>query len=341
MPATRHALVRRLIAALALSAPLVAGPALQAEPLAVEAAAIDLNPERPDERRTGALTFMGGLRLSAAHPQFGGLSGFALLDRAEGRFVAVTDRAHWLAGRLRFDDRERLVGLEKVEIAAMRGLDGTPIPIENHWNDAEAVERLDDGHLLVAFERRHRLRRYPLGGALGAAGADRDLALPAELKKAPFNGGIEGFSVLGDGRLLLMSEDHYDENGRHAGWIGRPGAWQPIGLSVMPPYKLTDLARLDDGSLLVLARRYSRLGGLGIMVRHIPATEIKAGAVMRGRVLADMSPPLNVDNMEGIDWRPLADGRVQILLLSDDNFNVPPQRSLVLAFGWQPGTAME
>lgn len=343
MTRSTHALVKPLLAGLALAALLAApaGPGAGAEPLAVRAAAIDLNPERPGDRRTGALTFMGGLRLSADHPQFGGLSGFAFTDRAAGRFVAVTDRAHWFSGRLRFDAGERLVGIEETGLSAMRGLDGGTIPLKDHWNDAEAVERWDERHVVVAFERRHRLRRYPLGDDLGASIPDRDLALPAGLADVPFNGGIEGFAVRPDGRLLLLSEDHYDDAGNHAGWLGGPGDWQPVALSSIPPYKPTDLAQLADGSLLVLARRYSRLGGLGIMLRHVPADEIRAGGTMRGTVLADMSPPLSVDNMEGLDWRPLPDGRLQILLVSDDNFNVPPQRTLILAFGWRPGTTMD
>src|SRR3546814_2184883 len=68
--------------------------------------------------------------------------------------------------------------------------------------DAEALARLPDGSLLVAFEREHRLRRFPadLGGRAEVFDA------PPGLAEADINAGIEAMVTLADGRLLAFSE---------------------------------------------------------------------------------------------------------------------------------------
>src|SRR3546814_5012601 len=73
--------------------------------------------------------------------------------------------------------------------------------------DAEALARLPDGSLLVAFEREHRLRRFPadLGGRAEVFDA------PPGLAEADINAGIEAMVTLADGRLLARSEEHTSE----------------------------------------------------------------------------------------------------------------------------------
>src|SRR3546814_1400739 len=74
--------------------------------------------------------------------------------------------------------------------------------------DAEALARLPDGSLLVAFEREHRLRRFPadLGGRAEVFDA------PPGLAEADINAGIEAMATLADGRLLAFSEGQQDDD---------------------------------------------------------------------------------------------------------------------------------
>src|SRR3546814_11050780 len=73
--------------------------------------------------------------------------------------------------------------------------------------DAEALARLPDGSLLVAFEREHRLRRFPadLGGRAEVFDA------PPGLAEADINAGIEAMVTLADGRLLAFREGQPDD----------------------------------------------------------------------------------------------------------------------------------
>ena len=58
---------------------------------------------------------------------------------------------------------------------------------------------------------------------------------------------------------------------------------------------------------------------------------IKPGARMLGLELAQITPPLSVDNFEGLAVFPDERGGTIIYILSDDNFN-PFQRTLLLQF---------
>ena len=48
-----------------------------------------------------------------------------------------------------------------------------------------------------------------------------------------------------------------------------------------------------------------------------------------------MTPPMSVDNYEGVTVVPKGNGGWRLYLLSDDNFS-PTQRTLLLAFDWMP-----
>ena len=49
----------------------------------------------------------------------------------------------------------------------------------------------------------------------------------------------------------------------------------------------------------------------------------------------DISPPMTVDNFEGLAAVPRPDGKIRFYLMSDDNA-VILQRTILLAFDWQP-----
>ena len=85
-------------------------------------------------------------------------------------------------------------------------------------------------------------------------------------------------------------------------------------------------------ALLVLERRYRLLEGVRTRIRTIPLAALKPGARLVGALIADLGPPLPLDNFEGLVARRTNDGRTALLLLSDDNFNYGIQRTLLYQF---------
>ena len=58
---------------------------------------------------------------------------------------------------------------------------------------------------------------------------------------------------------------------------------------------------------------------------------MKNGAILEGVVVGELTPPLVSDNFEGLTSFENASGKIQLLLVSDDNFN-KIQRTLLLSF---------
>jgi hypothetical protein len=67
----------------------------------------------------------------------------------------------------------------------------------------EAFARLPDGSWLVAFERRHRLWRYP-----SLTGTPLPVEGPADIGRQPANGGIEAMAALADGTVIAITARH-------------------------------------------------------------------------------------------------------------------------------------
>jgi hypothetical protein len=190
---------------------------------------------------------------------------------------------------------------------------------------------LPDGSFLVGFEREHRLMHYPAGTGR-PDGIPARLAPPPGLETAPFNGGVETIVSLGDGRLIVLLEES-GPGPTSRGWIGRPGGWQPLALRVEGALRASDATLLPDGHLLVLERGYDASRGItSVRLRDVDGDALRAGAVLGGRAVAELRPPLTVDNFEGVSaWA--VEGETRVLLVSDDNFNAAAgQRTLLLMF---------
>src|SRR3546814_18548940 len=179
--------------------------------------------------------------------------------------------------------------------------------------------------LLVAFEREHRLRRFPadLGGRAEVFGA------PPGLAEADINAGIEAMVTLADGRLLAFCEGQQDD-GSSAVFLREesgdwPGGWQHLTLRPGGLFRTTGAALLPSGDVLLLERRYTLLGGLGARLSRIDADGIRPGARLETETLAEPAPPPNPDNLEGVAVHRPAAGAHRPPLLSDDHLNPHPR----------------
>lgn len=291
---------------------------------------IPLHAQNLDEERLGALLYQGGLHLFDEDEDFGGLSG--LLVSPDGKhFLAVSDKAFWVSGDLAYR-RGELIGVRNIDVKRMRDLDGKKIE-DKEWGDAESLIGTIGGEVFVSFERRHRIWRYTLSGKDWHKAPAIEVDLPREVEELKSNSGLEGITFLKDGSrsLLLVSEDTRDAEGNSLGWLVRPGGFFALAVKDNPPFKVTDLATLPNGDVLLLERRYTPAAGPGYQIRRVAGETIQPGAVLDGPVLARASLPYSLDNMEGLDVRVDERGHVLLYIVSDDNYN-PLQRTLLLTF---------
>lgn len=306
--------------------------------LGLSARALPLNPEDKAQQRVGALIWRGGLVVTADDRDFGGLSDLAI-DPAGREILAVSDSGRWLSATLSYDGAGRLSGMTATRFGYLRGTDGTPLRGKRR-QDAEAMTRLrDGGGLVVAYERDHRIRLFPAARDLAGntlAGRPQALAAPPRLSAAALNSGVEALVALDDGRLLAFTESQAASaaNGaeNYAVYLWEDGkGWSELALKPEGLFRPTGAALLPDGDVLLLERRFTLLGGVGIRLRLIPAAAIQPGAVLTGAKIAELRLPLTVDNFEGVAVHQTADGATRLTLLSDDNFNAL-QRTLIVQF---------
>lgn len=276
------------------------------------------------------LAWRGGLELAMQDPRFGGWSDLTV--SADGSLlVAVSDMGYWMAGRLDRDGEGNLTGFELVELGELKGLDGQALPPgDKGWRDAEALALAEGGGFLVGFEHQHRIWYYP--GNLAATPLEADMPLAIKgLNEASANHGIEGLTRLPDGRLILFLEGQENDGGT-LGFVEGGTLWKHIPYLRPDNYQLTGAAALAGGDVAVLERFYTPETGVRVRVRLLPAAEIGKPVMQPLALLAHLEAPTTVDNFEGIAAWTDAAGKQRLLLLSDDNFNKPAQRTLLLEF---------
>lgn len=298
-----------------------------AEPIEIEADRQYLNPGDRSQDRVGKLLWRGGLALSSPDPDFGGISG--LLIAPDGQtMTAVTDRGHWITARLHYDSNGWLADVSQARIDALGGLNGAALKGKKE-RDAESLALLADGTRLVSFEHKHRIWRYP-AVPQGQRGVPETVPPPPGLADAPANKGIEALVSLRDGRLLGLTQGRDDDPDVGA-YLLEDGRWARLSYPKSAAYKPTGAALLPDGDVILLERRFSLLGGLAARLSVLDAAAIRPGAPLVPHRIAELTPPLTVDNMEGVATRRGPAGETLVYLISDDNFHAL-QRTLLLMF---------
>jgi hypothetical protein len=309
-----------VLAFLVLLTPAWAWPA----PIEVRAEPIALNDKDPAQTMVGRLLYRGGVVLKSPDHRFGGFSGLAVAPDG-ARLIAISDHGLRLQAKIVYGTDGRLAGLAEADLGSLAGEDGRSLHT-NVERDAEALAVGPTGEVIIAFERDHRLLRYLPGQLV----PDR-IPAPEELAAAPPNGGIEGLTFLEDGRLFAIAEE-LRRGGRAVGWVSDADGWSPLTYALSDGFVVTDLATLPSGDVLVLERRYALRIGVAARVRRIAKGAIAPGAELAGELLAELRPPLTVDNMEGLAARrEAATGKTLIYMISDDNYSIT-QRTLLLMF---------
>lgn len=282
---------------------------------------LPLNPDNPDARQVGALTFLGAWALQSSNEDFGGIS--ALVALRDGRFMGVGDAGTLIGFGLTRNDRT-----DRPFIAPLPGSQGS----EQNFKDRDSEGLAHDpmtGQFWVSFEANHAIRRYAPGFARMTG-----IVRLAEMQDWPSNKGAECIIRLQDGRFIVIAETI--ENDVHPALLfsGDPveagSAVTPFSYRPPDGYRVTDGVQLPDGRLVILNRRISFPEGFAAKVAIVDPAAIDDRKAVAGRIIATLDGPLLVDNMEGIAVTKGQEG-VILWLISDNNFNIM-QRTILMKF---------
>ncbi len=303
-----------LFAALAC---IVAHPAFAQDDVLPLTEQIALDPAAPDTEDVGELSYRGGVVIEPGEYKLGGISG---LEWHEDRLFAVLDDGRWLT--ITPDEiQTRIVDVLTVSGGPLLNLKGKKLKRKNEA-DAEAITLAPDGGWLVAFERDHRVWRY---AAIDGEATEGPIKIdPASLGMTE-NGGMETIASYEGGALICAEQANPGTNNclRVA-----TEASTPFELKAPPALAEhggvpTDATCLLDGTCYVLFRSYRPdYGNRAGIVELSPSNET--------RVLAELQPPLTLDNFEGIAVRQHY-GKTYLYLASDNNFS-GRQRNLLMKF---------
>ena len=281
--------------------------------------------------RFGSLEYRSGLILTSRFRGFGGLSGLRLDAKGE-RFIAISDKGVWFTGRIVYKGRE-MTALDEVEASPMLGADGKPITARG-WFDTESIA-LDGSCVYVGIERVNQILRFDF-----ADGFTRSLgevvALPPAARKLPFNKGLEALVMVPKGQplagtLIAISERGLDAGGNIIGFLIGGKTPGQFGVRRTENFDVSDAVLLPSGDLLVLERKFSLIGGIGVRIRRIASNSVAPGAVIDGPTIFNADLGSEIDNLEGIDVHVTPEGETVLTLVSDDNFSMI-QRNLLLQF---------
>lgn len=291
--------------------------------------------ERSGETKSyGALEWRGGVVLTSTNASFGGWSG--LWIEPDGKsLLAVSDAGSWMQADITYQGRKP-TGLKNAIIGPLR-TKSAALLANNRDRDAEGLTliegNLTSGTALISFERNDRIGRFPIeNGKLGAPAGY--LPLPPEAKRLK-NEGFEALTVLRGGpyagSIIAIAENPLQGQTEHTGWIWVEGQPKAFTLKGLGDYGATDAASLSDGTLLVLERYFSWLGGVKMRIIRIAPDAVRPGGVVEGELLIDSTMAQEIDNMEGLAVVE-KDGEAVLTLISDDNFNHAIQRTVLLQF---------
>lgn len=267
-----------------------------------------------------------------------------------GNFSALAvDRDGSLAA---LSDRSSLFSLDARTLAPRSVV---PLADENGTAlDSEGLVIDRDGTRLITSETEPSIRRYSADGRI----LDR-LPVPADLQVAPAgravsNGTFEGLTLLPGGHTLLASMEYAlsgDSTGivRFQTWERNGKSWK-LGAQYAYPVDtglgVPEVQALPDGRLLVLERGFT--SGVGNTVRLYLAdprhatdtsgvenltgqTDVRlikktlltdiAACPSLGATAKQPQPNPLLDNIEGMTVTGSSKGRLNVLLVSDDNQN--------------------
>ena len=301
----------------------------QAAPVVINAVPIPaFQANNPSQIRFGSLEFRGGLVLTSTHRSFGGIS--ALYIHSDGeRFIALSDRAAWIRGRIVYDGN-RPASITEASIHPVLGTDGQPAP---RW-DTESMAA-SGPRLFVGLEGSNSIFRFDFDWKLFPENA-HPVPVPPELKDLPSNQGLEALVFvprsyrLGQTLIGFSERGLTNEGNLKAFLIGGPTPGM-FAVRRTEGFDISDASLLPGGDILILERQFSLQRGVAMRIRRIRMGDIKPGALVDGPAVIETDIRCQIDNMEAMSVHRNHEGETLLTLMSDDNFS-PIQRTLMLQF---------
>ncbi|WP_417627564.1 esterase-like activity of phytase family protein [Pararhodobacter aggregans] len=245
----------------------------------------------------------------------GGINDFSGIATTDGNTVyMVSDHGFIVGARLQRGYGQRIDGVEIRQVALLNDENGHPLT--GSMRDAEGVTIGRDGALYVSFEQHNRIVRYARLGGVG-----EDLGAHADFARLRAGRGLEAVAAAPDGRVYAIPERPARATYGFPSYVWSPrGGWGdgfrlPMDLQFLP----VGASFGPDGLLYVLEREHGPRGFRSQVRRFTVNGEgISAGQwVMR-------SDYGQFGNLEGIsvfrDWN----GRIRLLMVSDDDLQTGP-----------------
>lgn len=280
-----------------------------------------------DAGQPGVATYLGSYRWSMEDAGFGGYSGIELDADGTG-FLALSDKGHLRRAEIARDAAGRISGVRGGPAIQLRDIEG--VPLKGLVSDSEGLAIAPNGDILVSFEMRHRVRRYPdpEGAAVRVPGHP-------DFQQMQNNSSLEALAVDARGHIFTLPErsgvrDRPFPVYRHdgTGWdipfsLPRSEAFLAVGADFGP-----------DGWLYLLERAVT---GPGFRSR-VRRFEVSGDRVNAEEELIRTGTRVH-DNLEGISVWQDDRGRIRITMISDDNFKFF-QRTEIVEYAVAPGLAI-
>ena len=81
-----------------------------------------------------------------------------------------------------------------------------------------------------------------------------------------------------------------------------------------------------------MPKDWPSFNSISVSVRRVDIASVKPGARLDGEEIAKFTMHENIDNMEGLALRRDASGKTLLYMISDDNYNLTLQRTVLLMF---------
>lgn len=309
------------LAAILLIVPRYAGP--ERLPLIGAEPSVSLAPYMPPggwPERIGRLIPVAGYTLHSRDPAFGGFSALAWHN---GRAILLSDGGNVVSFALR--DGEAHDARGHVLPA------GPAIGWDRSDRDSESLA-LDpaSGTAWVGFENQNEIWRYSSDFQRAEA-----RSAPPLMRGWVRNQGAEALVRLKDGRFVAFAERKPDRRSRHAVlFSGDPthAKTKAARFHFLPPdrYDPSDAAVLPDGDLLVLTRRFQYPFSFSAKLVRVKTASLRAGAKVRGEVIATLAAPIIGENCEGLAITQ-ENGATMVWIVTD-NDAMPWRPSYLLKF---------
>ena len=284
--------------------------------------------------RFGHLEYLGGLVMATKNNEMGAVSSIRILPDKK-HFISIMDTGHWATGEIERDDEGRLSGIRDYKIHSMVGSASRKSRDHKDNLDAEGMV-IGNGHIYVSFERDHRIATFPLDGFENSKPLSLEKPVLDKGVKLRNNGGMEAILKSPEGgplkgALVFVAERTYDDKGDFIAGVQSGPAKGMFFVERVGPYDVTDGVFLDDGTFLLLERKFGLRDGIGMRIRRFNGADIAPGKTIGGTVVMEADFSHQIDNMEGLDAFTAADGSTHLIVTSDDNHSLL-ERNLMLEF---------